>query len=401
MTEPLCNKMSTDLAQSRILFFVPHENVKTSGVFASQVLGLARFCANLGAESLIFHYAPDEEESCIEIEPHIKLLNSTEKTRHYSIFTVVRAICRIEKKYRSYFTRFAPTHIYTRNYAMCIGIRSFARECGARLVYSMRGPDVYERTRSGRIRDYIAGLFVGRLVRKAVRCCDVFTSMSKNAVDWVAQKYCKKGIVFPCCVDKRFFLDLRKIDRHAARYKLGFQDTHKVIVWSGNLAYWQRLDDIIRLIKGMSELDDDVRILFITREKIEVKIACEAIGLDEHKYRIISSRPDEVQNYLGLCDVGIDCLAVDDFKSSICCPIKVGEYLAVGLPILITRTMGDIPEMVNANMIGAILEDGLNPRDAVQKLNSILSFDSDNIQHVAFESFSWDSHRDAVIKLFE
>ena len=394
------NQEVKDLNTVKILFFVPHENIRTSGVFASQVLGLARYCVSLGAECLVFHFAPEEKESCIEIEPHVQLLNSTKNAKGSNVFTVVGTVKNIAEKYRPYFLRFSPTHVYTRNYAMCLGVLPFVKEIGAKLIYSMRGPDVYERTRSGKIRDYIAGFFIERLVRKAVKYCDVFTSMSQGAIDWVSQKYGKEGIAFPCCVTNSFFRNPGNFDRSLARKKLGFEDCHKVIVWSGNLAYWQRLGDIVQLVKGMCDLDVNIRILFITREKADVKSLCESNMFHERFYKIISAKPNEVPDYLRACDVGLDCLAVDDFKSAICCPIKVGEYLAIGLPILITRTMGDIPDIVRENNVGAILDDGLDPTDAIDKLNAILKLNSAKIRKVAYDCFSWNSHRRAVLQLF-
>ena len=86
------NQEVKDLNTVKILFFVPHENIRTSGVFASQVLGLARYCVSLGAECLVFHFAPEEKESCIEIEPHIQLLNSKKNAKDSNVFTVVGAV---------------------------------------------------------------------------------------------------------------------------------------------------------------------------------------------------------------------------------------------------------------------------------------------------------------------
>lgn len=388
------------LCGKRILFFVPHENATTGGVFASQVLGLAQYCTKLGAKSLIFHAAEGESREIVVRDDGVSLLSMGERKVKTTVFNVVKYVQEIVHRYWRELAEFKPTHIYTRNYAMSVGVSELVKATGARLVYSMRGPDVYERTRSGKIRDYIAGFFIGRMVRQAVKKCDVFTSMTQVAVNWIETKYGKKGVAFPCCVRNLFFEIKRNDYRTLMRNRLGFHDTDKVIAWCGNVAAWQCLRDVVLLVKKMTECDSNIRVLFLSDPVNPIEDLCDRLEFSQEYWRAFRVLPDEVPAYLCACDVGLDVLAVDDFKSSICCPIKVGEYLAVGLPVLITRTMGDMPELVKRFEVGKLLRDDLDPHDTLTKLNDLLGRDVEVIRSAARTFFSWEANDENVKAVF-
>ena len=394
------DKVNASLQGVRILFFIPQANAQTNGVLASQVVGLARYCVTLGAECLVFHHAKGEVQDCVELEKGIRFLSLSGERPKTNIFNVVRGIEGIVEAYHRQLVEFRPTHIYTRSYAMCLGILRLAKETGAKTVYSMRGPDVYEQLRYGRLKDRVVAFFMERLVRKAVMSCDSFTSMTQAAVDWIKQKYGRDGVAFPCCVTESFFLGCDLNRRKEMRARCGFAEGHKVVAWCGSFVYWQMLDDVITLLKGMANVDASIRILFLVSDVVQMKKLCDKHGLDESLYCMKQVKSYEVPSYLNACDVGLDCLALDDFKSSICCPIKVGEYLAVGLPILITRTMGDIPSLVDKYGIGAILEDSLDPHDAVDKMNHLLTISREKVQGAARAFFAWEANRENVERLF-
>lgn len=384
----------------RILFFAPQENVQLGGVFASQVLGLARYCARLGAECLIFHHAEGEVQDCIPYESGIRLLSKSEPWVKTNVFTVVRAVEDVARRYWQQLVNFKPTHIYTRNYAMCIGSASLARATGSKMVYSMRGPDAYERICKGRWRDRLAGVVIDRLVRRAVVCCDVFTSMSQASVDWVAKRYGKEGIVIPCCVTDSFFKPIDLKCRESMRREFGFLPQHIVIAWCGSAAYWQCLDRVVPLLKDVAMKNERIRVLFLSNQPDTMKELCANFGFDEHFWRVRRVMPSEVCSYLQMCDVGLDILAIDDFKSSICCPVKVGEYLAAGLPVLITRTMGDMPALVQRFGAGALLGDALSSEEMEKQLQELPKFPCQQSICAARRFFSWESNERGVVQLF-
>ena len=159
------------------------------------------------------------------------------------------------------------------------------------------------------------------------------------------------------------------------------------------------MDDVVELLKGMSELDSTIKSLFIVKEAAEMRKICERHEYNTGSFRVLSLSPKDVPRYLQACDIGIDCLLQDDFKCSICCPVKIGEYLASGLPVLATSNMGDVPNRLSGGA-GAILDEPLNARDAIVKMEHLLKLDDSVMVDCAIRYYSWDGNREAIKKLF-
>ena len=389
------------MAGRRILFFTPGGDARCGGVFASQVTGLARYCVQLGAETLIFHRTKGDRQDCEEFERGIRLLSIDHWYPSTNLFNVAKVYRKEAEPYWQRMVDFKPTHIYVRSYVHCLVARELADQTGAKLIYSMRGPDAYEIRKPGGWKNLLRSIIVEHGVRKAMRICDGFTSMSYAAIKWCAAQYGVYGHMIPCCVADDFFRDQPLKERKDIRTRLGFTDNDRVIVWSGSPAYWQCLDGVVELLKGLCARDRSIRVLFLAYRMEEfMRELCVKHSFDPELWRVTSLPQPAVAGHLKACDVGIDVLAVDDFKSAICCPVKVGEYLACGLPVLITRTMGDVPDLIRKYAVGEVLNDDLQVDDAYLKLKRALNVDVSSAKKCAKEFFGWDSQRGAVETLF-
>lgn len=395
--------MGKSLAHSRILFYIPEGNVETSGVYASQVLGLARYCVKIGAKCLIFQWAPCQrsvkEIRYRNLEEGIDVVEDFVPRKYRQFWFQTRDYRRLNKRFIKAFVEFSPTHIYCRQYQTCRAAKDIAVSERATLIYSMRGPDAFERRQMGGIKNFVASLYTAWAVRRAMKACDKFTTMSHSFAKWNKEKYGKNAIVFPCCVTERFFEPINDVEKDKRRVSLGFSSDDKVVAWCGGVFLWQRLDDVVCLLRDMSKADPKVKALFIVREKEDMDHLCRKHGYDSSMYRIISLNPTDVPSYLQACDIGIDCLLQDDFKCSICCPVKIGEYLASGLPVLATSNMGDVPMRLSNSGAGAILKEPLDAKDALCKMNSLLTLDRKVMTDCAKKYYSWDGNCSAIVEL--
>ena len=396
--------MGKSLAHSRILFYIPEGNVETSGVYASQVLGLARYCVKIGAKCLIFQWAPcqrsGKEIRYRNLEEGIDVVEDFVPRKYRQFWFQTRDYRRLNKRFIKAFVEFSPTHIYCRQYQTCRAAKDIAVTERATLIYSMRGPDAFERRQMGGIKNFVASLYTAWAVRRAMKACDKFTTMSHSFAKWNKEKFGRDAIVFPCCVTDGFFKQTNEAEKRSVRLSLGFAEDDTVVVWCGGVFVWQRLDDVVCLLRDMSKSDPKLKALFIVREADEMRSLCAKHGYDKSKYHIISLNPTDVPKYLQACDVGIDCLLQDDFKCSICCPVKIGEYLASGLPVLATSNMGDVPKRLSESGAGAILAEPLNAKDALAKMNRLLGVDKEVMRNAAKKYYSWDGNKVPVATLF-
>jgi len=84
----------------------------------------------------------------------------------------------------------------------------------------------------------------------------------------------------------------------------------------------------------------------------------------------------QIPEYIGLGDFGIvPFVPVPSKRYG--SPIKTGEYMAMGLPMVITRNISDDSDMIEAHDIGAVLKqlDQKEYKMAVSKIDTILSED--------------------------
>jgi len=96
-------------------------------------------------------------------------------------------------------------------------------------------------------------------------------------------------------------------------------------------------------------------------------------GLGEEDVIITEALPEDVPLYLFIADAGIFFIK-PVFSKEACSPIKLGEYLASGLPVVINSKVGDTEELIknaNAGVVVTKFEDVEYEKAALQLKNLI------------------------------
>ena len=77
-------------------------------------------------------------------------------------------------------------------------------------------------------------------------------------------------------------------------------------------------------------------------------------GIDGAEYLVHRAERDAVPGWLSAADAGIAFIrtATCERGSS---PVKIGEYLAVGLPVVITNSIGNYSDLIARENIGAVI----------------------------------------------
>ena len=63
----------------------------------------------------------------------------------------------------------------------------------------------------------------------------------------------------------------------------------------------------------------------------------------------------KVAGYLSASDIGF-CLVQQSPSRKFCSPIKVGEYLANGLPVVISKDIGEDSDRIHAHDLGLVID---------------------------------------------
>lgn len=184
----------------------------------------------------------------------------------------------------------------------------------------------------------------GRLYRVAKRCerwffgeADAVVTLAAASLPqikrWLGNRVVPV-VVIPTCAEVARFegKDLRPGGPHT--------------VWCGSLGTFYRFDLAVRLA-GALELPFTV----LTRQ---TEAARAQIGAGEVDIREVS--PSDVPDELYPGDVGL-CLITHGFPNLARAPTRFAEYLAAGMPVAVTRGVGDLDAITVEHKVGVLIDD--------------------------------------------
>ena len=159
--------------------------------------------------------------------------------------------------------------------------------------------------------------------------------------------------VVPCCADLELF-KFSEQDRRQRRVELGLQD-RRVVVYSGSIGGWYLTDKIADLFAEMASQESNWHFLCLTTGSADLirKLMMER-SIDASRYTIRAAAPSDVPSYLSASDAGVAFYkpALSRLATS---PVKLTEYLACGLPVIINSGIGDSDALVTREGLGAVV----------------------------------------------
>ena len=186
---------------------------------------------------------------------------------------------------------------------------------------------------------------------------DAIFCVSEALKNYLIEKYdipVDRFTIIPCCVDSQKFYYDSKI-RRKKRNKLGINDRF-VVTYSGSMEEaWhcpQKLIDVFAHIKKIYPL---AFFLILTKQSRIAESLLQQKDIHRDDYTIFSVPHDEVPTYLMAGDLGL-LLREKNLLNRVACPVKFSEYLACGLPVLISEGIGDTEEIIQNIKSGFVYE---------------------------------------------
>ena len=165
-----------------------------------------------------------------------------------------------------------------------------------------------------------------------------------------------KLINLPCTVDSPQFA-FNPSDRSRIRKKLGLTENELCGIYVGKFGGLYLDEKAFELFRNaFQQVPFFYLIILSPQDKQELRIKCETAGLPKERVLIKSVSHSEVPTYLSAADFSfalIKPLPSQKFSS----PIKIGEYWANGLPVIMPEGIGDETIYINENPeLGILLE---------------------------------------------
>lgn len=212
------------------------------------------------------------------------------------------------------------------------------------------------------------------VMRQNLKNADHVLVVTKNLKNLLIKRYPEFGLknkisVIPTGADiNKFYYDenLRK----KYRKKLNIIDNF-VFIFTGNVYYsWQNLKrslEVFNLVKKHRLFKNPFILLLIRKQDFYIaEDLIKKVSLRKSDYLLTNANHDEVNAYLNAADIGV-LFRDDHIMNHVSSPGKLGEYLAAGLPVLISKRIANYSEKVRDSDYGVVLNNFYDDNEILSK----------------------------------
>lgn len=178
--------------------------------------------------------------------------------------------------------------------------------------------------------------------------CTVSAPLRQYIIDHVNAQ--EDTVLIPCCVTNT----VPDTHREATRQQLNLGNKTAILYLGGTQKYQHLEDLVIPFIKSATDQSDDVVGVFLTQNKEKMLALIHKFGVNEERIRLISAPQAQVSTYLTAMDMGL-LLRAPTALNNFSQPVKFGEYLSAGLPVILEAGTGNIAEMLDKYGMGYVV----------------------------------------------
>jgi len=167
-------------------------------------------------------------------------------------------------------------------------------------------------------------------------------------------------------------------EREKIRKKLLISSQDKVLVYCGSLGPQYGLDEMMAIFSNYQEINTEARFLILTGNP---EFANARIPNKWKESIIVQSVPfAEVPNYLSAVDIAF-AIREPKFSMKGVAPIKLGEYLLMGIPTIASVGIGDTEQILNS-IPNCFLYYHQNPNRVAEAVAFIEGLDETNFEEI-------------------
>lgn len=255
--------------------------------------------------------------------------------------------------------------VHCRSYLTALIGRSLQRHHAMSFLFDMRGFWIDERFergiwRRGHVIYEAIATWFRKKEKDFLSNADAIVSLTHGARGELQRRggasWAEKTFVIPCCVDLAHFDPRNGAARAEGRSLIGTKDDIPVLLYLGSLGGAYPLAPVFRFFKTWSEGRDNARLLFISRHpESEIRSHPDAIDLG-NRLIIRAGERANVPALIAAADAGLSFI-LPSFCATASSPTKVGEMLAMGLPVAANDKVGDMALVMAEPGAGLLLCD--------------------------------------------
>lgn len=322
----------------------------------------------------------------------------------YDVNKMMREAKRLHKQYKF-------DLVHCRSYIPAMAGVMLKKKFNVMFLFDMRGFWADERVEGGlwnlqnRLYKTIYNYFKKR-EREFIHQADGIISLTQNAADYLKESFDKivSIDVIPCCADLDMFnrktIDVSKLK--ALREQLNISENDFVLTYVGSLGTWYMLDEMLDFFKTLLSKKSNSKFLVITNDpSARIHQAASARNISESKIVVTTSPRNEMPLYTALANATLFFIK-PTFSKRASSPVKQGEAMGMGIPIVCNAGIGDTDVIVNESHAGIVI-DGFDETQYIQAVDKLLntSFDANEIRRGAEKFYSLKEGIAKYLRVYE
>lgn len=364
----------------------------------SQVLP---YLSKLSKEGFDFHLISFEKEIPYEKnQAHIQEICDSHNitwhplkyTKKPPVFSTVWDIYKLNKKACDLHKEYNFSIVHCRSYISALIGLKMKRKKNVPFIFDMRGFWADERV-DGNIWDiknpfykFIYNYFKKKekqYLAESDRIISLTSAGKKVILDWNVSGVTDEKIeVIPCATDFDLFEVNNQIKKQAAKIRLNLSPATFVLNYIGSIGTWYLLDEMLLFFSILKVSKPNSKFLILTGEnKSVIYDAAKKFNLNEEDFIVRFAERKDIPSLAHAADASIFFIKPSFSKIS-SSPTKMGELLAMGIPIICNSGVGDVQSFVEQNEVGLFTKkfDIESLEEVVRDIDKLLSKDSAEIR---------------------
>ena len=189
------------------------------------------------------------------------------------------------------------------------------------------------------------------------RSADAMVSLTEAGKEFIqtSEQDTTPITVIPCCVDFDVFKPATKAKRAEARKQLGIGKNDRVLGYIGSLGGNYMLNEMLDFYRIYRDRCGAAKFLFVTQvPEGEIRAAAGEKGLSPAEIVIRPSSRAQVPFFVAAADHGL-AFKQPSFSAKACSPTKLGEMLALEIPVIANSGVGDVEQVIEETGAGVIV----------------------------------------------
>jgi glycosyltransferase involved in cell wall biosynthesis len=173
------------------------------------------------------------------------------------------------------------------------------------------------------------------------------------------------------------------------RAALGLDAERPLLVYLGSLSGNYMLDEMLDFFLALRERKPDAAFLFITRDDAErIRSAAAKKGIGPEALLIRPASREEVPDLIAAADLGV-AFKRPTFSALACSPTKLGEMLAIGIPVAANAGVGDVAAVLAKSTAGSLVDRFDHP-SLLRAVDATLALGSsrERIREISYQRFA-------------